>query len=95
MLTVLRRFCVCMAMLLMRKIGRPASSAAYGIIEPKGNPGNLRELVERLPIRPSVARVRARSASEGSGTSGPLGPGPACCWVDTLYSSEVPMPAVS
>ena len=30
-------------------------------MEPKGNPGNFRECVERLPIRPSHAHVRARS----------------------------------
>src|SRR5258708_1977339 len=42
-------------------------------MEPKGNPGNLRECVDRLPMRPSEASVRARSASDGSGTSGGAG----------------------
>src|SRR5688572_33326746 len=70
-------------MLLIRKIGRPRPSAAKGIIEPKGKPGNLRECVERLPIRPIAASVRARSESEGSGTSEVAGPGPACWRLDT------------
>ena len=56
-----------MAMLLMKKTGRPRTSAAYGITEPNGNPANFRECVDRLPVRASEIRVRARSASEGSG----------------------------
>ena len=72
------RFCVCIAMLLMKKTGRPCLSAAKGIMEPKGRPGNLRECVERLPMRPIVASVRARSAREGSGISGVAGSEPAC-----------------
>ena len=58
------------------------------IIDPKGNPGNFREGVDKLPIRPSEARVRARSASDGSGTSGAAGPKPACCRVDTCHGSK-------
>src|SRR5258707_12959250 len=71
-------------MLLMNNTGRPRSSVAYGIIDPNGNPGNFRECVDKLPILPSETSVRARSASEGSGTTGPAGPGPACCRVDTV-----------
>ncbi len=63
-----------MAMLLMKKIGRPRVSAAYGIMEPNGNPANFRECVERLPIRASETRVwcalRARVREHPSGGSG-------------------------
>ena len=45
-------------------------------MEPNGKPGNFRECVDRLPISPIAASVRARSASEGSGTFGVAGPGP-------------------
>src|ERR1700722_1742557 len=38
--------------------------------DPKGNPDRLRESVERLPMRATYAKVRARSACEGSGTTG-------------------------
>src|SRR5579859_781136 len=72
------RFCVCIAMLLMKNTGRPYLSAAKGIIEPKGKPGNLWECVERLPMRPIAASVRARSAREGSGMSGVAGSELAC-----------------
>ena len=37
--------------------------------DPKGNPGCLRDWVERLPIRPKCINVRALSANEGSGTA--------------------------
>src|ERR1700704_6768646 len=57
-------------------------------MEPKGNPGTLRECVDRLPMRPIETSVRALSASEGSGTSGGAGPEPECCRVGTSYSSE-------
>jgi len=47
--------------------------------EPKGNPGCLRECVAKLPIRPRCVKVRARSASDGSGTGARCGAGgPAC-----------------
>src|SRR5487761_388705 len=48
--------------------------------DPNGNPGCLRESVERLPIRPKYTKVRARSANEGSGIAGKslAVPGPAC-----------------
>ena len=83
------RFWVCMAMLLMKRTGRPRPSAAYGIMEPNGKPAHFRECVERAPMRAMETSVRARSASEGSGTSGGTGPvpvpapGPACWRVDT------------
>src|SRR6266851_2216926 len=73
-----------MAMVLMRKMGRPWSSSPYGITDPKGNPGCLRERVERLPMRPKYTKVRARSAKEGSATVcwSLAAPGPACFPVD-------------
>jgi hypothetical protein len=37
------RFWVCMAILQMRKMGRPVESSAKGIREPKGNPACLRK----------------------------------------------------
>src|SRR5579862_948657 len=69
-----------MAIVLMRKIGRLFSSSLYGITDPKGNPGNLRETVERVPIRPRYKSVCARSANVGSATAGslPVAPEPAC-----------------
>jgi len=63
--------------------GRPRSSAAYGITEPNGNPSNFRECVDRAPMRARETSVRTRSASEGSGKSGVVGPGPGCWRVDT------------
>ena len=62
------RFCVCMAILLMRNTGRPAGSSAKGISEPKGNPGCRRDIVDSVPTETSEARVRMRSAWPGSGT---------------------------
>jgi hypothetical protein len=59
-----------MAIVLMRKMGRPCSSNPYGITEPKGNPGCLRDRVERLPMRARYAKVLARSANVGSGITG-------------------------
>ena len=44
------RFWVCMAILLMRKMGRPEESRAKGIREPNGNPGCLRDSVDRVAI---------------------------------------------
>ena len=83
------KFCVCIAILLMKKTGRPSPSAAYGIMEPNGKPAIFLECVDRLPIRPIATSVRARSASVGSGgPSGAEDPRPACCWVGTLYSIE-------
>src|SRR6267142_2052749 len=64
------RFCVCIAMLLMRKTGRPASSSAYGMTDANGWPGCRRESVASVPVRPRYASVRARSAKVGSGTAG-------------------------
>src|SRR5438309_11939533 len=73
-----------MAIVLIRKMGRPRSSTPYGITDPKGNPGCLRERVERLPIRATYTKVRARSANEGSGTVGwsLAGPALACFLMD-------------
>jgi hypothetical protein len=65
-------------MLLIKKTGRPNWSTAKGIIEPNGKPGNFFECVERVPMSPIAASVRARSASDGSGTFEVAGPGPAC-----------------
>jgi hypothetical protein len=72
------RFWVCIAIVLTRKTGLAWSSNAYGITEPNGNPGCLREWVERLPTRPRCSRVRARSANEGSGIEGRAVPELAC-----------------
>src|ERR1700690_303472 len=68
--------------------------------DPNGNPGCLRDRVERLPMRPRYIRVRARSAYEGSGTVGVslAGPGPACfllgeeviaisCYFEALFAA--------
>jgi hypothetical protein len=41
-----------MAMLLIRNTGRPLESTAYGITDPKGKPGCLRESVDKVPTRP-------------------------------------------
>jgi len=51
-----------MAILLISKRGRPAGSSAKGIRDPKGNPGCLRESVDRVPTEVSEMRVRIRSA---------------------------------
>ena len=68
----------------MRKMGRPCSSNPYGITDPKGSPGCLRESVDRLPMRPKYPKVRARSENEGSGTVGwsLAAPLPACFLID-------------
>src|SRR5271170_5421942 len=73
-------FCVCMAIVLMRKTGFAWSSNPYGITDPKGKPCCLRESVERLPTRPRYTKVNARSANVGSATAGWLlaAPEPAC-----------------
>jgi hypothetical protein len=62
------RFWVCIAMLLIRKSGRPSGSKAYGINDPKGNPACLRDSVERVAMEVSETRVRTRSAWLGSGS---------------------------
>jgi hypothetical protein len=73
-----------MAIVLIRKTGRPTSSSPYGITDPKGKPGCLRERVERLPMRPKCIRVRARSAKDGSAAVGWsfAAPEPPCFPVD-------------
>lgn len=82
-----------MAIVLMRKTGRPASSSPYGITDPKGNPCCLREMVERVPIRPRYTSVRARSANVGSATAGwlPVTPEPACFPIDIEDISLPPL----
>src|ERR1700733_2756469 len=67
-----------MAILLMRKIGRPAESSANGIRDPKGNPECLRASVDRVATGTSDKRVRTRSAWVGSGSCGNAGPVDAC-----------------
>ena len=52
----------------------PAESSAKGIREPKGNPGCLREIVDRVATEVSEMRVRTRSAWVGSGSCGRAGP---------------------
>src|ERR1035441_7438313 len=81
-----------MAMLLMKKTGRPRPSAAYGITEPNGNPANFRECVDRLPILATETSVRARSTSEGSGTSGAAGGGAGAGGVASRHASMVAKP---
>jgi hypothetical protein len=51
-----------MAILLIKKIGLPAPSIAYGIREPNGYPDTLRDAVERVAIVHSETSVRTRSA---------------------------------
>jgi hypothetical protein len=65
----------CIAILLIKNTGRLRSSAASGIIEPNRNPAIFRECVDRLPIRPSEASVRARSARRRFGDYGTCGAG--------------------
>ena len=48
--------------------------------DPKGQPGCFREMDERLPVCCRWTKVLARSAWEGSGTSGPSASGPLLCW---------------
>jgi len=67
-----------MAILLMRKMGCPKESSAKGISEPKGNPGCLRDSVDRVATEVSDMRVRMRSAWVGSGSCGSAGPVNAC-----------------
>src|ERR1035437_10135317 len=67
-----------MAILLMRKMGRPAASRAKGIREPKGNPGCLCDSVESVATGTSDMRVRTRSAWVGRGSCGNAGPVDAC-----------------
>ena len=67
-----------MAILLMRKRGCPEESSAKGISEPKGNPGCLRDSVDRVATEVSDIRVRMRSAWLGSGSCGSAGPVNAC-----------------
>src|ERR1700760_3179047 len=67
-----------MAILLMRKTGRPARSSANGIREPKGNPACLRDIVDSVPTDTSERSVRIRSAWLGSGSCGSAGPVEAC-----------------
>src|ERR1039457_4029121 len=74
------RFCVCIAIVLTRKMGRPSASSAYGINDPKGKPGCFRDKVERLPMRPKCINVRALSANDGSGTAGRLFVAPPACF---------------
>src|SRR5574340_381791 len=50
--------------------------------DPKGQPGCLRERVERPPVRCRWTSVFARSAWDGSGTSGPSESGPLLCCRD-------------
>src|SRR5271165_4273880 len=69
-----------MAIVLIRKTGRPLASSAYGINDPNGNPCCFRDRVERLPMRPECINVRARSANEGSGTAGWPLVAPAACF---------------
>src|SRR6185369_10252860 len=88
------RFCVCMAMLLIRKSGRRASSSAYGMIDPKGCPGWRRESVDSMPVRPKWTSVEARSAGLGSaGASAPgAAGGPACRFIGVLMESPFSFP---
>jgi hypothetical protein len=90
---------VCIAIVLMRKIGRPLWSNPYGITDPNGNPGCFSDCVDRLPIRPRCSNVRARSAYEGSGTLGRSLGGPACFLVEEdikfLFSFQFLVPTNS
>ncbi len=50
--------------------------------DPKGKPGCFRESVDNAPIRPRWSSVRARSAKDGSGTTGASLVVPACFLLD-------------
>jgi hypothetical protein len=84
-----------MAILLMRKMGRPAPSSANGISDPKGNPGCLREIVDRVAMETSDMSVRARSAWLGSGSSGDAGPVDACWRGAAVSLSGIILPPVT
>ena len=88
------RFWVCMAMLLIRKRGRRASSSAYGMIDPNGCPGWRRESVASMPVRPRWTSVDARSAGLGSGGASAPGAvgGPACRLIGLLMDSPFSFP---
>jgi hypothetical protein len=81
-------------MLLIRKMGRPAESRAKGIREPNGNPGCLRDSVERVAFGTSDRRVRTRSAWVGSGSCGDAGPVDAC-WRAAGSADVIGSPLVS
>jgi hypothetical protein len=51
-----------LAILLMRKMGRPKESSAKGISEPNGKPECLRDSVDRVATEVSDMSVRTRSA---------------------------------
>src|SRR5277367_5244284 len=78
-----------MAILLMRKVGRPAGSSAKGIKEPKGNPGCFRESVDKVATEARDTRVRTRSAWLGSGTCGTAGPVDACWRSGVVSFSDI------
>src|SRR5580700_7403748 len=84
-----------MAILLMRKMGRPAASSANGMSDPKGNPGCLRDIVDRVATETSERRVRARSAWQGSVCSGGAGPVDACWRGAAVLLSDMGPPFVS
>ena len=58
--------------------GPTRESSAKGIREPNGNPGCLRDSVDRVATEVSDIRVRTRSAWLGSGSCGSAGPVDAC-----------------
>jgi hypothetical protein len=76
-----------MAMLLIRRMGRPAASSAKGIREPKGKPVCFLEIVESVAIDVSESSVRIRSAWLGSGSRGSAVPVGAC-WRGALVSRD-------
>ena len=83
-----------MAMLLIRKRGRRASSSAYGMTDPNGCPGCRRESVASMPVRPKWTSVDARSAglgSAGASVPGAAG-GPACRFIGLLIESPFSFP---
>src|ERR1035438_4313517 len=75
------------AMLLIRKMGRPAASSAKGIREPKGKPVCFLEIVDSVAIDVSESSVRIRSAWLGSGSRGSAVPVGAC-WRGALVSRD-------
>ena len=64
-----RRLRVCSASSEMHSTGTPSSVSPKGDTDPNGIPGGSMARVDSVPVVMAAARVRARSASSGSGPS--------------------------